>query len=635
MKKEGKLRIFIYGKDAIDDYKYLSKNLKPIFCQDKKYRFVTVDKKTNWEYFIFPGEINEEKNKAIKENLMKDIEKVNKFRVKNNTRENYNNLIKEDIDILNKHFSEIFKYSNFYDILIISVDHILDKESILSFKFFQELISPIQPIILFLTKKEKNPNVLQLFQFITNESFDKRNIYAYKFPSNEQEIEHIDNFLIKCMNYYNNLGNTNIKNDSQYFNILVCGPSGAGKSTFINQFLQEKEAIEGNGLLGTYYLTSYIHPVYPIRIYDTQGFENELSIDMIFKIIKKFDEQINDPNHIDLIIYFNILNDRCFYEMEKDLLKYLMKANKKILFVLNNMYHSLIESHRLVEKYKKSLKDIINTLKDSEKYQLYKYIDNFVLIRLTQIISKDDEDENGDCHVKIKQCYGMDKLFMQIYEMFKKHKISIHEIQKCSNVNDFISVFKKYELLKNLGIKEDIYLNRKIEASKIIISYSGYGLLKMFFKDSQRKELLIEINKIFSRKKQVDIDDLFMIIEKEVNEVNTIGNTTKIINEFLSSIKRLEGCFNTNGFQFDTSFCNDATILYGYLYLKQLEPPYGEYNEKTKLFSIDLCTSLNKAIDGFLEISKEWEEIYKSLNSHKSDKEWVNKFFFVEIPKFK
>ena len=645
MKKGGKLRIFIYGTNAKEDYNILSKNLNTNFYQDKKYCIrpsATVNKKTNWEYFLFPGEINEEKNKTIREYLINDMEKENNnmLKVEHEISEIYKKFKYQDIDSLNEIFSEIiFKYSNFYDILIISVDHILDKDSILAFKFFQNLGKPKQPIILFLTKKEKNPNVLQLFKFITNEYFDKRNIYAYKFSSNEEEIENINNFLIKCMNYYNNLGNTNMKNNSQYFNILICGPSGTGKSTFINQFLHEKAAKEASGLQGTLYLTSYTHPVYPIRIYDTQGFENQISIDMILKIIKKFDKDINDStNNIDLIIYFNELNERCFFQMEIDLIKYLLKENKKILFVLNNKSNSLRKSYRLIEQYKKSLINIINTMKESEKSKLYEYTDNFVLVQLKQKIYEDEEeeeDENDYYNLKIKQCYGMDKLFMRIYEMFKEHKISIPEIHLCSDVKDFIWFFNKYELFKNLRIKEDTYLNRKIEASKIIMSYSGYGLLKMIFKDSKRKELLDEINKIFYRKERVDIDDLFTIIENEVNEANNVGNTHKIINEFLNSIERLRGCFDTYGFKFDTTFCNDTTILYGCLYLKKLEPPYGEYNEKTKLFLIDLCTTLNKAIDGFLEISKEWEEIYKSLNSHKSNKEWVNKFFFLEIPRFK
>ena len=42
--------------------------------------------------------------------------------------------------------------------------------------------------------------------------------------------------------------------------------------------------------------------------------------------------------------------------------------------------------------------------------------------------------------------------------------------------------------------------------------------------------------------------------------------------------------------------------------------------------------AFNRAIEGFNELSNEWKNVYKSLKTHKSDKEWVHKFFFVEVP---
>jgi GTPase SAR1 family protein len=91
-----------------------------------------------------------------------------------------------------------------------------------------------------LTKKDNNPNILDLFQFVTNEFFDKRNVFAKKFPANAKEIEDIHNFFLKCMYYYNEVRDS--ENDVQVhtFNILVCGVAGVGKSSFIKQFLKEK-----------------------------------------------------------------------------------------------------------------------------------------------------------------------------------------------------------------------------------------------------------------------------------------------------------------------------------------------------------------------------------------------------------
>lgn len=53
---------------------------------------------------------------------------------------------------------------------------------------------------------------------------------------------------MKCINYYHGIGTFKL-NMSHSFNILICGPAGVGKSSFINQFLQEKQAKEGEGYL--------------------------------------------------------------------------------------------------------------------------------------------------------------------------------------------------------------------------------------------------------------------------------------------------------------------------------------------------------------------------------------------------
>jgi len=55
------------------------------------------------------------------------------------------------------------------------------------------------------------------------------------------------------------------------FNILICGQFGEGKNTFINNFIHEKVAKEGECLYVTHKIKSYIHPKYRIRIYDNSG----------------------------------------------------------------------------------------------------------------------------------------------------------------------------------------------------------------------------------------------------------------------------------------------------------------------------------------------------------------------------
>ena len=74
--------------------------------------------------------------------------------------------------------------------------------------------------------------------------------------------------------------------------------------------------------------------------------------------------------------------------------------------------------------------------------------------------------------------------------------------------------------------------------------------------------------------------------------------------------------------------------MIGYLFLQQLSYEYNQNLNVLKKTFKNLSFLYNKAIDGFKELSYEWEKTYKSLESHQSDEKWVNKFFIVELPKF-
>lgn len=105
----------------------------------------------NWEYFIF-DEIKEECNKLISIFL-----------------------------------KENFERTDFYDIIIVTVNNLLDKESKIFFNYLEKFssIKSKQPFLLYITKNEDNPNVEQLYSLIANEYFDKRGLFVLKYPSNE------------------------------------------------------------------------------------------------------------------------------------------------------------------------------------------------------------------------------------------------------------------------------------------------------------------------------------------------------------------------------------------------------------------------------------------------------------------
>jgi GTPase SAR1 family protein len=74
-------------------------------------------------------------------------------------------------------------------------------------------------------------------------------------------------FFMKYINYYHEISISK-SNNFHSFNILVCGPAGVGKSSFINQFLEEKLAKEGEGVSVTHETTKYFLPKYSITIFD-------------------------------------------------------------------------------------------------------------------------------------------------------------------------------------------------------------------------------------------------------------------------------------------------------------------------------------------------------------------------------
>ena len=648
MEKSNKLRIYIYGQYAFNDFQNICNNsdikISELEENSVKYNFIT-DKNSSWEYFVFSEGINEKRSECIKSLLEKHYKSEDSVKMNNNIKE----IVKKYKDSknnesLNKELSKLLNENRyFFDVLVISVDNLLDEDSKMAFNFFQGFskIRAQQPFILFLTKKDNNPNIQTLHQLITNEFFDKRNLYAFKFPMNDKEKEKIHNFFIKAMNYYHEIGTGLSGSQLQTFNILICGGAGVGKSTFINQFLQEKKAKEGEGLSVTHEITNYLHSKYPIKIFDTPGFEGPDTIAMVTKAIKQFDKNICDAkNHFDLILYVCKLQDRTFLEMEIPLIKYLVRKNKKMIFVLNNHGNTKSECKKLLEVTKNSLKQIMNNkeekeeeYEDIEKARQEEILKNMVIICLKQKIEDDDDDEEEEKEKKkkIRQCYGMDDLFNKIYELFLEDKIVTHEIEGAKNVEEIIKVIKKYKLLSYIKGMEDLSVNLKIELSKIILSYSKYDKFIWLFRDSRRKDLLKIINNKNNGKQIDSIDNLFEEIEIKIKKMSS-NDKKKLIKDFFESIKSYKGSFNTEGFSFDPWFYNEYTLLVGYTYLKNFEKEYGQYDEKSKKFLRQISDAFNEAIEAFQNLYKEWKDVYKSLKAHKSDKEWVHKFFFVEIP---
>ena len=636
------LNIFCYGEYAREDLSNIVQTMNQVDEENNteiKYS-VSHNSEETWKYFMFEGKINEKKNEVIKKMILQHFDDEDMNSANNEIKNiNYND---ENRD---KKIKEILrKYRKFFDILILSIKKISDENSKELFKFFHNIseIKNQQPFILFLTKEEDDPKVEKFYELITNEFFDKRNLFAYKFPKNEDEKLKINEFFIKCKNYYHEESSRKFDNIHS-FNILICGPAGVGKSTFINQFLQEKQAKEGEGMSVTHEITKYYHPKHSITIYDTPGFEDEKTVKAVLQTIKKFDKaQKESKDHLELILYYTQLKERSFYEMEKEMINYLIEKNKNIIFVLNTFGKS--KNSALTKKLKNtfinSLTKIIKSQLSDEKIK--SIINNIQLINQIQTFKEeeDEEEEEETTKKKINQCYGMNDLFKTIYEIFKQKTIIINEIETSKNVNELFTKISKFELLNHIKSIEDYTIKTKIEASKEILGFSKYDWFVLFGRKKRRMDLLQIIAKLFNEKIE-DLDQLYYDLESEYKKVN---DKLKLRNDFFNSIKRFEGTFKTEGFNFDAYFYNEYTLLLSFLYLKRLEKAekdIGLCDEKTKQFIKQFSNTINKCIAIFNDLSEEWKNIYTNLKKKKTESEWsewpewVKKFFILKINKSK
>ena len=196
------LNIFCYGEYAREDLSNIVQTMNQVDEENNteiKYS-VSHNSEETWKYFMFEGKINEKKNEVIKKMILQHFDDEDMNSANNEIKNiNYND---ENRD---KKIKEILrKYRKFFDILILSIKKLSDENSKELFKFFHNIseIKNQQPFILFLTKEEDDPKVEKFYELITNEFFDKRNLFAYKFPKNEDEKLKINEFFIKCKNYY-------------------------------------------------------------------------------------------------------------------------------------------------------------------------------------------------------------------------------------------------------------------------------------------------------------------------------------------------------------------------------------------------------------------------------------------------
>ena len=579
LKNEGKLKIYFYGENLL---RLLIQHttFKTTKIVDGKIEYEKgFDLALNWEYFIF-DKITEDNNEFIAYKIGQDF--------------------------LNK---------DFYDIIVVTVNSLLDENSILFFKHFQNFSNQKskQPFILFITKEEEEPKVETLFNLITNEYFDKRTIYALKYPSfsNGNENKYILELICKFRNYYHEEGdsfqafNENIGTNYK-FNILVCGRAGTGKSSFINNLLGERKAKEGEGLSVTHKIITYTLNDFPITISDTPGFENDATVKEVKILLDKYNKKLIDAKKkVNLILYFFPYSDRSILSMELPILESLIEYKTEILFVMNFVTESIEKKHytRIRGICEDSLKKLL-----PEKFPIRIYPIN-IYSRVDE--EEDDDNEDAPHKIKIIKAFGLDVLFRAIFSLFKSNIIDLNNIKNIKSNGELFNLFKKNNLFEQFNQLNDLFISFRSELYNLILSYGRLNRLSL----NKEKNMEDMANLIFLKclgRKCNKYKDYMVQLSSESQIEDLFDKFTESL-EILKSYKR-----EIHTMFFYKSIHDHKTLALGYLCVNEIEKLFESSsnifieNEKLNFDLIyNLFDSYNKAINGFNFIAQKFEKFYE------------------------
>ena len=573
LKNEGKIRIYFYGKNL------LNLLIEQSSHQEKNYEENNINYKggfesaLNWEYFIF-DEITKEANEVIANKIEQD-----------------------------------FLNNDFFDIIIITVKKLLDSDSLLFYKYFEQFTNQKvkQPFILFLTEEENNPTIEQLFSYNSNEYFDTRTIYALKYPTldNVDDIKKIFELICKFRNYYHEEGDSfesfNEEISTNYkFNILVCGRAGTGKSSFINKFLGSRKAKEGEGLSVTHKIVTYSHPHYPINISDTPGFEDEKTLEKVKKLLFLYNKQlINAKKKINLIIYLFPYSERSVLSLELPLLENLKNYNTDIIFVMNHVNESINKNHykRIRDIFIDSLNKIFNNEIDIQLYPI-------------NLISQIDGDEDEPENIKVIKAFGLDTLFEQIYLHFNIYLKDLDKIKIMKSSQELFGFLGKNQLFNHFKRINDLFISFRSELINIILSYGRLNKIS-FKKDKNMEEMA---NLLFMKcigKKCYKLKDY-------LSELVLDDDVEKYFAKFAEDINILRSYNQAIHTRYFYKLIHDhKTLALGYLCIKDLQAIFESssniFMENDKL-NYDLINNLfdsyKYAINGFNLLSQKFKKIY-------------------------
>lgn len=290
-------------------------------------------------------------------------------------------------------------------------------------------------------------------------TYDIRKIFME--TNNEKQLL---NCFLKIYSFYNQLGDeflfvfNEIPYSFNYIKTLVIGAPGCGKSTFINKILKEQRCYSGIGTTATLKIIEYHHKKYPLKFYDTPGFQNTKDHKILLGLIEEHftiaQKKSSDLMH--LILYF--INGESKSKGEDiPLIKDILKYNIPLIFII---------SHSLQTKETDNIRRLSNTLSQND---------------ITNIDAKSIISMN-----LVNPLYNYDTLLNQIYTTLN----TFAQIKFDLNLDPTINLSKNKENLfcKSINNKEDL-LNRAhhkaIDTICLLIEkkVSEYYLSSSNFKD--------------------------------------------------------------------------------------------------------------------------------------------------------
>lgn len=454
--------------------------------------------------------------------------------------ENAKNIFINRLNNFKKDYTNIFK-----EVIIVKLNKKDEKKINEILNIFAKEKDVYCPFIIFLLDKKENSGK-EIESIIPDKEeyyISPLKVFTLLFENYESEsTKTLFSHLLRICSYYNELGdsfeiwNKNGKepivyelinsNYPTYINIICLGKTGSGKSTFLNKFFNEKRAKEGGtGKSTTSKLLRYEAEKIPIRIYDIPGFENEETINIVYK---KLNEINNDKDKIHLLLYFiNIQEETIFYNMEKKILDTIKENNNtiKTIFILtdcvtnpySNNFNNANKKKR--KKIESNIEKIINAITNefginySVENNYFKkdsiIQDNLILVNLIDDYENDIEE------------FGFDKIMKSIYKALSdgnsEEDLRFIVIKLLYAISNKSKLEKEYEIQIEENLK------------------NSYLLSSTTF-DAQREKILIKA-------------------EKYYNDLFSLGKKTLLLSPFLGlSLMKSE----------KIKFKNNLKLIFGY-----------------------------------------------------------------------